>query len=91
MPGYGDYKKLYFEEFRTMKWEGYDVDKYVNNDVNSNSFMPPIENRDNYPSGDDFWQKPYENLVKIMDTPLRSDYPYYSEYRMKKTHRSTSL
>ena len=31
MPGYGDYKKLYFEEYRTMKWEGYDVDKYVNN------------------------------------------------------------
>jgi len=77
MPGYGDYKKLYFEEFRTMKWEGYDVDKYINDDVNSNSFMPPIENRDNYPSGDDFWQRPYENLVKIMDTPLRSDYPYY--------------
>lgn len=27
MPGYGDYKKLYFEEFKTMKWEGYDVIK----------------------------------------------------------------
>ena len=77
MPGYGDYKKLYFEEFRTMKWEGYDVDSYVNNNVNDKSFMPSLENMENHPQGDDFWQKPYENLVKLMDMPLRSDYPYY--------------
>ena len=43
MPGYGDYKRLYFEEFRTMKWEGYDVDKYVNNDQASDNFMPSLE------------------------------------------------
>ena len=77
MPGYGDYKRLYFEEFRTMKWEGYDVDKYVNDNADSPKFMPSLETRDNYPTGDDFWKKPYENLVKLMDTPLRADYPYY--------------
>jgi hypothetical protein len=33
MPGYGDYKKLYFEEFRTMLWEGYDVTKYIDENV----------------------------------------------------------
>ena len=70
MPGYGDYKKLYFEEFRTMKWEGYDVDKYVNDNVNDDNFMPSLENVEKHPQCDDFWQKPYENLVKIMDTPV---------------------
>ena len=76
MPGYGDYKKLYFEEFRTMLWEGYDVTKYIDENVESKSFMPNIENMKNHPQGDDFWQRPYENLVKLMGTPLREDYKY---------------
>ena len=76
MPGYADYKRLYWEEYRTLKWEGYDVDKYINNNEGEKDFMPSPENAENYPQGDDFWQKPYENLIKVMDTPLRSDYPY---------------
>ena len=76
MPGYGDYKKLYFEEFRTMLWEGYDVENHIDEDTESPAFMPSIKNMENHPQGDDFWQKPYENLVKLMDTPLREDYPY---------------
>ena len=76
MPGYGDYKKLYFEEFRTMLWEGYDVEKHIDEDTESPTFMPSIKNMENHPQGDDFWKRPYENLIKLMDTPLREDYPY---------------
>ena len=25
---------------------------------------------------DDFWKRPYENLCKVMDTPIREGYPY---------------
>ena len=77
MPGYADYNKLYLEEYKTLKWEGYDVDKYINNNEQSDDFMPSPENAQNYPQGDDFWQKPYENLVKVMNTSIKEDYPYY--------------
>ena len=77
MPGYADYNKLYLEEYKTLKWEGFDVDKYINNDKDSQDFMPNPENAEKYPQGDDFWQKPYENLVKIMKTPIKEDYPYF--------------
>ena len=76
MPGYADYKKLYWEEYRTLFEEGYDVEKYIVNDENSADFRPNPNEQDKYPEGDDFWKRPYENLVKIMDTPLRADYPY---------------
>ena len=77
MPGYADYKRLFREEFKTLKWEGYDPDKYVVNDKESPDFCPDPKTADNYPSGDDFWRRPYENLVKVMDTPIRDGYPYY--------------
>ena len=76
MPGYADYKRLYIEEYKTLFEEGYDVEKYIVDDENSEDFCPNPQNVDNYPTGDDFWQKPYENLVKVMDTPLRADFPY---------------
>lgn len=76
MPGYADYNKLYIEEYKTLKWEGYDVEKYINNDEKSEDFMPDPAKVENYPQGDDFWQRPYENLVKVMHTPIRQDYPY---------------
>lgn len=76
MPGYADYNKLYIEEYKTLKWEGYDVEKYINNDEKSEDFMPDPAKVENYPQGDDFWQRPYENLVKVMHTPIRHNYPY---------------
>ena len=76
MPGYADYKKLYWEEYRTLFEEGYDVEKYIVNDESSNDFCPDPKEQDRYPDDDAFWKRPYENLVKIMDTPLREDYPY---------------
>ena len=76
MPGYANYKRLYIEEYKTLFEEGYDVEKYIVDDENSEDFCPNPQNVDNYPTGDDFWQKPYENLVKVMDTPLRADFPY---------------
>ncbi len=77
MPGYANYKRLFCEEFKTLKWEGYDPDKYIVNDKESPDFCPDPKTADNYPSGDDFWRRPYENLVKVMDTPIRDGYPYY--------------
>ncbi|MBO5373886.1 MAG: ADP-ribosylglycohydrolase family protein [Clostridia bacterium] len=76
MPGYADYKKLYAEEYMTLFEEGYDVEKYIIDDENDENFCPNPKNQDKYPEGDDFWKRPYENLVKIMDTPLRVGYPY---------------
>ena len=77
MPGYADYNKLYLEEYKTLKWEGYDVDSHINNDEGSPDFMPDPKNAQGYPQGDDFWEKPYCNLVKIMDTEIREDYSYF--------------
>ena len=65
MPGYADYKKLYAEEYRTLFEEGYDVEKYIVDDENSEDFCPNPKNQDKYPEADDFWKRPYENLVKI--------------------------
>lgn len=76
MPGYADYKKLFQEEYKTLLWEGYSPDKYINEDQKSNEFCPDPKNADNYPAGDDFWKRPYENLCKVMDTPIREGYPY---------------
>lgn len=76
MPGYADYKKLYVEEYKTLYDEGFDVEKYIVDDESSPSFAPNPQNADKYPEGDDFWKKPYENLVKVMDTELREGYPY---------------
>ena len=76
MPGYADYKKLYAEEYRTLFEEGYDVEKYIVDDENSEGFCPSPKNQDKYPETDDFWKRPYENLVKILGTELRKDYPY---------------
>ena len=77
MPGYANYKRLFREEFKTLKWEGYDPDKYIVNDKDSPDFCPDPNTVDSYPDGDDFWRLPYENLVKVMDTPIREGYPYY--------------
>lgn len=76
MPGFADYKKLYVEEFKTLYEEGYDPNKYIVNDEKSESFMPDPKTADSYPEGDDFWKKPYETLVKVMDTDIREDYKY---------------
>ncbi len=76
MPGYADYKKLYAEEYRTLFEEGYDVEKYIVDDENSENFCPNPKNQDKYPETDDFWKRPYENLVKILGTELRKNYSY---------------
>ena len=76
MPGYADYKRLYREEFKTLYDEGFDPYKYINNDKDSPDFCPDPKEMDNYPAGDDFWRLPYENLCKVMDTPVREGYPY---------------
>ena len=76
MPGYADYKKLFCEEYKTLLWEGYSPDKYIVNDADSPDFCPDPATVNNYPAGDDFWRRPYENLCKVMDTPIREGYPY---------------
>ena len=76
MPGYANYKRLFVEEYKTLYDEGYDVEKYIVNDENSADFCPNPQNAEGYPTGDDFWQRPYENLIKVMGTPTRADYPY---------------
>lgn len=76
MPGYADYKRLYKEEFKTLYDEGFDPYKYINNDKDSKDFCPDPTDMDKYPNGDDFWKLPYENLCKVMDTPIREGYPY---------------
>ena len=76
MPGYADYKRLFVEEYKTLYDEGYDVEKYIVNDENSADFCPNPQNAEGYPTGDGFWQRPYENLIKVMGTPTRADYPY---------------
>ncbi len=76
MPGYADYKKLYWEEYRTLYDEGYDVEKYIVNDDSREDFCPNPSEQDKYPEGDDFWKRPYENLVKAMNGPVREGYPY---------------
>ena len=77
MPGYADYKKLYIEEYKTLFEEGYDVEKYIVDDENSELFAPNPKNSKDYPEGDDFWEKPYKNLIRIMDTSdFREGYPY---------------
>ena len=76
MPGYANYKRLFWEEYRTLLWEGYSPDKYINEDEVSDCFLPDPKNADKYPDGDDFWRRPYENLCKVMDTPIREGYPY---------------
>ena len=76
MPGYADYKGLFKTEFKTLYDEGYDPIKYIVEDESSESFCPNPENIDKYPEDDGFWKKPYENLVKVMNTEIREGYPY---------------
>lgn len=77
MPGYADYKKLFVEEYRTLYEEGFNVEKYIVNDIENANFCPNPESVDSYPDGDEFWKKPYENLIKIMATnDIRPDYQY---------------
>jgi ADP-ribosylglycohydrolase len=77
MPGYANYKRLYVEEYKTLFDEGFDVEKYIVNDEKSDKFAPNPQNIENYPETDDFWQRPYENLAKVMDTgDIREGYPY---------------
>ncbi|MBO5212451.1 MAG: ADP-ribosylglycohydrolase family protein [Clostridia bacterium] len=76
MPGYADYKKLYTEEFKTLYDEGFDPEKYIVNDENNDSFMPATSDVEKYPATDDFWKRPYENLLKVMNTPIREGYKY---------------
>ena len=77
MPGYADYKRLYREEYKTLFDEGYDVEKYIVDDEASDSFAPNPQNADNYPATDDFWKKPYENLIKVMEKgDIREGYQY---------------
>ncbi len=79
MPGYANYKTLYKEEYNCLKDEGYDVEKFVQPSADSKDFLPFPDQCDSYDENEssDFWENAYNNLVKIMDTPLRADYPYY--------------
>ncbi len=79
MPGYANYKTLYKEEYNCLKDEGYDVEKFVQPSADSKDFLPFPDQCDSYDENEssDFWKNAYNNLVKIMGTPLRADYPYY--------------
>ena len=78
MPGYANYKTLYKEEYACLKDEGYDVDKYAEPCVDNLEFLPFPDQLDSYAENDDpsLWKKAYETLIKVRNTPLRSDYPY---------------
>ena len=78
MPGYANYKTLYKEEYNCLKDEGYDVEKFVQPSADDKEFLPFPGEMDSYGSDDNpnLWKNAYENLIKIRNTPIRSDYPY---------------
>ena len=78
MPGYADYNRLYLEEYKTLKWEGYDVDSHINNDECSPDFMPDPKNAQGYPQGDDFWEKQLLTFQKNIVKEIRKN-PKYAE------------
>lgn len=79
MPGYANYKTLYKEEYNCLRDEGYDVDKFVEPSINSREFLPFPDQVDSYEENDSplLWKNAYENLIKVRNTPLRADYPYF--------------
>ena len=79
MPGYANYKTLYKEEYACLKDEGYDVDRYLCPEADAKEFLPFPNEVDSYGEKDDptLWKTAYDNLIKVMDTELRADYPYF--------------
>ena len=78
MPGYANYKTLYKEEYNCLKDEGYDVESCVQPSPDAEDFLPFPNECDSYNEGDDkeFWKRAYFNLIKVRETPIRTDYPY---------------
>jgi ADP-ribosylglycohydrolase len=79
MPGYGNWRTLYYDEYKQLREEGYQVGDSLKPDMSAEYLPFPKEARGELRESDITeadWEEAYWNLWKVREKGVRSDFPY---------------